>query len=76
MKNAIQMMQAPKPSKNGAEKKAGKVRTTISIDDDLAPGSEKVRLRMKERRAASYSNFIEVLIAEDICAKPAEAVPA
>jgi hypothetical protein len=51
---------------NRIKKNTGKVRATISIDDDCHPDhSEAVRSRMKERRARNYSHFVETLVAED-----------
>jgi hypothetical protein len=56
---------------------AGKIRTTISISDDLDPEtSDKVRTRMRARRSPSFSNYVEVLVAEDTGLKPREAVAA
>lgn len=75
MKNCIRNMKA----QNGIKKadSSGKVRSTINIADDLHPEhSEKVRTRMRERRAASFSNYIEILMAEDAGLKTREAVPA
>lgn len=63
------MKKSDKNMKGGNEvkKEGGKVRATISIADDCHPDhSEAVRARMKERRRVNFSNYVEVLIADDV----------
>lgn len=43
--------------------KSGKERTSISLPPEIM---KEGKLRLRERRAASLSNYIEILIAEDI----------
>lgn len=67
MKKSEKNMKAGNGVKKSSERAGDKVRATISIADDCHPDhSEAVKARMKERRAANFSNFCEILIAADV----------